>query len=59
MIQIQSSPIVLSTASKKHCDGLDLKKKKFPCADDLSLGSGRNGSFDDRTEGSSLHEGNR
>jgi len=27
-------------------------------SDDLSLGSGRNGSFDDRTEGSSLHEGN-
>ena len=26
---------------------------------DVSLGSGKNGSFDDRTEGSSLHEGNR
>ena len=28
-------------------------------SDDVSLGSGKNGSFDDRTEGSSLHEGNR
>ena len=28
-------------------------------SDDISLGSGKNGSFDDRTEGSSLHEGNR
>jgi len=27
-------------------------------SDDVSLGSGKNGSFDDRTEGSSLHEGN-
>ena len=33
--------------------------KYFLCSDDVSLGSGKNGSFDDRTEGSSLHEGNR
>ena len=31
----------------------------FLCSDDVSLGSGKNGSFDDRTEGSSLHEGIR
>ena len=36
-----------------------LVRKYFLCSDDVSLGSGKNGSFDDRTEGSSLHEGNR
>ena len=33
--------------------------KYFLCSDDVSLGSGKNGSFDDRTEGSSVHEGIR
>ena len=36
-----------------------LRANETISSDDVSLGSGKNGSFDDRTEGSSLHEGNR
>jgi len=35
-----------------------LRANETISSDDVSLGSGKNGSFDDRTEGSSLHEGN-